>query len=111
MFPFISSLFCQNAALVIPTLALISSSHLASSDIQLPRYLNRVTCSNGTTSKVKHACAPFSVLSPPTTVTFVFLTLIFIHTPCKYDLVYQSSSKISFSYLLPTTHHPGTSNL
>src|SRR5688572_32335470 len=36
IFPLITSLFCQKAALAIPTLALISSSHLASSDIQLP---------------------------------------------------------------------------
>src|SRR5688572_12981318 len=76
IFPLITSLFCQKAALAIPTLALISSSHLASSNIQLPRYLNRVTCSNGTPSRVRHVCDPFLTLSPPNTITFVSLTLI-----------------------------------
>src|SRR5688572_13354749 len=78
MFPLITSLFCQNAGLAIPTLAVVSYSHLASSDIQLPKYLNLVTCSNYTPSKVKHACDPFSAPSPPTTTTFFFLTLISI---------------------------------
>src|SRR2546425_12564752 len=55
----ISSLFCQKAALAIPTLTLISSSLLASSVIQLPKYLKRVTCSKGTLFNVIHCCIPF----------------------------------------------------
>src|SRR5688572_5402154 len=110
IFPLITSLFCQKAALAIPTLALISSSHLASSDIQLPRYLNRVTCSNGTPSRVRHACEPFPTLSPPNTITFIFLTLISIPYSLQVSLAYQSSSAISSSYLLPTPHHQHISN-
>src|SRR5437867_9767905 len=74
----ISSLFCQKAALAIPTLALISSSLLASSVIQLPRYLNRVTCSKGTLFSVIHRCIPFGFAVPFIIITFVFLTLISI---------------------------------
>src|SRR5688572_30464687 len=93
---------CQKAALAIPTLALISSSHLASSDIQLPRYLNRVTCSNGTPSRVRHACDPFPTLSPPNTITFVFLTLISM----PYSLQVSFSLSIIFCnfFLLSATN-------
>src|SRR5688572_28290120 len=102
MFPLITSLFCQKAALAIPTLALISSSHLASSDIQLHRYLNRVTCSNGTPSRVRHACDPFPTLSPPNTIIFVFLTLISM----PYSLQVSFSLSIIFCnfFLLSATN-------
>src|SRR3989441_3171978 len=59
-----SSLFCQKAALAIPTLALISSSLLASSAIELPRYLKRDTCSKGTPSNAVHRCIPFGFAVP-----------------------------------------------
>src|SRR5437867_5470839 len=55
----ISSLFCQKAALAITTLALISSSLLASSVIQLPRYLKRDTCFKDTLFNVINRCIPF----------------------------------------------------
>src|SRR5437867_3628171 len=74
----ISSLFCQKAALAIPTLAVISSSLLASSVIQLSRYLKRVTCSKGTLFNVIHRCIPFGFAVPFIIITFVFFTLISI---------------------------------
>src|SRR3989442_475891 len=74
----ISSVFCEKAALVIHTLALISSSLLASCAIRLPRYLKRVTCSNGTLSNVIHRCIPFGFAVPFIITNFVFLTLISI---------------------------------
>src|SRR2546425_12489087 len=54
----ISSLFCQEAALAIPTLALISSPLLASSVIQIPTYLKRVTCSKGNSPTLSTAASP-----------------------------------------------------
>src|SRR3989441_2856695 len=74
----ISSLFCQKAALAIPTRALISSSLLASSVIQLPRYLKRDTCSKGTLFNVISRCIPFGFVVPFIIITFVFFTLISI---------------------------------
>src|SRR6059036_2895657 len=74
----ISSLFCQKAAIAIPTLALLSSSLLASSVIQLPRYLKRDTCSKGTLFNVINRCIPFGFAVPFIIITFVFFTLISI---------------------------------
>src|SRR5437867_6246610 len=70
----ISSLFCQKIALAIPTLALISSSLLASSVIQLPRYLKRDTCSKDTLFNVINRCIPFDFAVP-----FIIITLSFLH--------------------------------
>src|ERR687891_370491 len=75
MFLLIISLFCQNAALAIPILALTSCSHLAFSVIQLPRYLYCSTCCNSTLSRVTRHCA-FPSLQ--TTITLVFFTFIAI---------------------------------
>src|SRR6267154_718160 len=74
MFLLINALFCQKAALAISTLVLISSSLLASSVIQLPKYLKCLTCSNGIPSNIILRC--FSVLF--IIITLTFLTLIFI---------------------------------
>src|SRR6184192_3038156 len=74
----ISPLFCQKAALAIPTLALISSSILASSAIQLPRYLKRDTCSKGTLFNVINRCIPFGFAVSFIIITLVFFTLISI---------------------------------
>src|SRR5206468_474980 len=74
----ISSLFCQKAALAIPTIALISSSLLASSVIQLPRYLKLDICSKGTLFNVINRCIPFGFAVPLIIITFVFFTLISI---------------------------------
>src|SRR6188768_3526647 len=74
-FLLITSLFCQKAALAIPILAFNSSSHLASSVIQLPKYLYRFTCSNAMLFKVmKH----FTLLALLITITLVFFTFIAI---------------------------------
>src|SRR6478735_7941882 len=71
----INSLFCQKAALAIPIRDLISSSHLASSHIQLPKYLYLSTCSNITLSKtIEHFTFPVLHI----TTTLVFLTFIAI---------------------------------
>src|SRR5688572_13473193 len=107
MFPLITSLFCLNAALAFSLLL----EHLASSDIQVPKYLIRVTCPNGIPSKLKHACDPFSAPSPPTTIIFFFLTLVSM----PYSLQVSFSLSIIFcnffSYLTPTPHHQRTSSL
>src|SRR5688572_11156296 len=101
MFPLITSLFCQNAVQAIPTLALISSSHLASSNIQLPKYLNRVTCSNCTPFNVTHVCDLFVSLSPPiTSLVFVFLTLISM----PYSLQVSFSLSIIFCMFFLVCH-------
>src|SRR5207245_11649035 len=78
MFLLINSLFCQNAALAIPTLALISSSLFAFSVIQLPKYLKRVTCSKGTLFNLIQLCIPFCFSFLFIIITLVFLTLISI---------------------------------
>src|SRR5688572_6674014 len=109
MFHLITSLFCQNAALAITTLARIYPLHTL--------YLLVSNCPNILIEshalkahyQVIHACGPFSASFPPTTITF--LTLIFMHTLCKYYLLYLSSSAISFSNLPPAPHHQRTSNL
>src|SRR6059036_1821856 len=62
----------------MPTLALISSSLLASSVIQQPRYLKRDTCSKGTLFNVISRCIPFGFAVPFIIITFVFFTLISI---------------------------------
>src|SRR2546425_12884457 len=98
--------FCQKAALAIPTLALISSSLLASSVIQLPRYLKRDICSKGTLFNVINRCIPFGFAVPFIIITFVFFTLIFIpYTPCILYLIYLSSSAVFSSSLPPIPHH------
>src|SRR5437867_8180525 len=101
----IVSLFCQKAALAIPTLALISSSLLESSVIQLPRYLKRDTCSKGTLFNVIHRCIPFGFAVPFTIITFVFFTLISIpyvlHVVLNLSIIFCIFS----SSLPPTPHH------
>src|SRR2546425_1251662 len=76
MFLLMNSLFCQNAALTIPTLVLISSSLFASSVIQPPKYLKRVSCSNGTLSNIIQLCITFCFSFLFIIITLVFLTLI-----------------------------------
>src|SRR6267154_3897209 len=78
MFLLINSLFCQMAALAIPTLVLIPSSLFASSVIQLRKYLKCLTCSNGTPSDIILRCIPVISFALLTTITLVFLTLISI---------------------------------
>src|SRR5437899_9398523 len=78
MFLLIKSLFCQNAALAILTLTFISSSHFASSVIQPPKYLKRVTCSKGTLFNIIQLCIPFCFSFSFIIITLVFLTLISI---------------------------------
>src|SRR4029077_10326892 len=99
MFLLINS-FCQNAALANPTLAFISSSLLASSVIQLPKYLKRVTCSRGTLFNFTCLILP----DPFITITFVFLTLISIPYSLQVSLNLSSSAFSSF-YLPPVPHH------
>src|SRR6478735_735429 len=70
-----NSLFCQKTALAVPILAFISSSHLASSLIQLPKYLYLSICSNILLSKtIEHISFPVLL----TTITLVFFTFIAI---------------------------------
>src|SRR6187401_970605 len=74
-FLLITSLFCQKAALAIPILAFNSSSHLASSVIQLPKYLYRFTCSNAMLFKVMEH---FTLLAVLITIILVFFTFLHI---------------------------------
>src|SRR6188508_610053 len=74
-FLLIISLFIQKAALAIPILAFNSSSHLASSVIQLPKYLYRFTCSNAMLFKVMEH---FTLLSLLITITLIFFTFFAI---------------------------------
>src|SRR5437867_2761217 len=101
----VSSLFCQKAALAITTLALISSSLLVSSVIQLPKYLKRVTCSKGTLFNVIHCCIPFRFAVPFIIISFVFFTLISI--PYALHVLFSLSIIfcIFFSCLPPIPHH------
>src|SRR6267154_106412 len=78
MFLLINSLFCQKAALAIPTLVFISSSLFASSVIQLPKYLKCLTCSTGTPSNIILRCIPVISSALLIIITLVFLPLIFI---------------------------------
>src|SRR3989442_4612085 len=96
-----SSLFCQKAALAIPTLALLSSSLLESSVIQLPKYLKRVTCSKGILFNVIHFCIPFGFAVPFIIITFVFFTLISI----PYALHVLFSLSIIFCIFFPFVCH------
>src|SRR5437899_9472185 len=105
MFLLINPLFCQNAALAIPTLALISSSLFAFSVIQLPKYLKRVTCSKGTLFNIVQLCIPFCVSFLFIIITLVFLTLISIPYALHVHLVYLSASACSFSCQPPTPNH------
>src|SRR3989441_10988323 len=99
----ISSLFCQKAALAIFTLALISSSLLASSVIQLPRYLKRDTCSNlGTLFNVINRCIPFGFAIPFIIITFVFFTLISI--PYSLHVVLNLSIIFCLFFLFSATN-------
>src|SRR5206468_1833059 len=65
---------------------------LASSVIQLPRYLKRVTCSIGTLINVIHRCIPIGFVFSFTIITFIFVTLISIPYACMFYLVYLSYS-------------------
>src|SRR5919106_605749 len=107
MFLLIISLFCQNAALAIPILALTSCSHLAFSVIQLPRYLYCSTCCNITLSRVTRHCA-FPSLQ--TTITLFFLHLLPFHKPCTSHSIYLSSSAVSSLCLPLILHHLHISN-
>src|SRR2546425_77830 len=102
MFLLINSLFCQNAALFLPTLALISSSLLASSVIQLPKYLKRVTCSKGTLSNAIRFCIPFGFAFHSYASFMYFLHLSPFHTPCMFYLIYLSSSAVFLLYATNT---------
>src|SRR3989441_600552 len=86
----------------MPTLALISSSLLASSVIQLPRYLKSVTCSKGTLFNVIHRYIPFGFAVPLIIITFVFFTLISIpyalHVLCSLSIIF------CFLFLLSATN-------
>src|SRR5437867_7771137 len=98
----IVSLFCQKAALAIPTLALISLSLLASSVIQLRRYLKLVTCSKGTLFNVIHRCIPFGFAILFIIITFAFFTLISI--PYALHVIFSLSIIFCiFSSCLPPT--------
>src|SRR3989442_14489617 len=69
MFLLSNSLFFQNASLAKAILVLISSVHFASSEIQLPKYLYRDTCSRVLLSNVTwHFILPLLL----TTITLVF---------------------------------------
>src|SRR2546425_6930984 len=102
MFLLINSLFCQNAALAIPTLALISSSLFASSVIQLPKYLKRVTCSKGTLFNIIQLCIPFCFSFLFIIVTLVFLTLISI--PYALHVSFSLSIIFCMFFLLSATN-------
>src|SRR6267154_948718 len=88
MFLLINSLFCQKTALALPSLVIIASSLLASSIIQLPKYLKCLTCFKGTPSNIILRC--FSVLF--IIIILVFLTLIsipyFLHVLCSLSIIF-----------------------
>src|SRR6267154_6263873 len=102
MFLLINSLFCQKAALAIPTLVFISSSLFASSVIQLPKYLKCLTCSNGTPSNIILRCIPVISSILLTTITLVFLTLISI--PYSLHALLSLSIIICIFFLLSATN-------
>src|SRR5207247_6718734 len=104
-----SSLFCQKAALAIPILALISSSLLASSVIQLPRYLKRDTCSKGTPSNSIHRCIPFGFAVLFIIITFVFFTLISI--PYSLHFVLNLSIIFCIFFLFSATNTASSAHL
>src|SRR6187401_1061555 len=80
-FLLIISLFFQKAALAISILAFNSSSHLAASVIQLPKYLYRLTCSNAMLFKIMEH---FTFLALLITVPLVFFTFIAILYCCNH---------------------------
>src|SRR3989442_628777 len=80
----------------------ISSSLLASSVIQLPRYLKRDTCSKGTPSNTIHRCTPFGFVVPFIIITFVFFTLISI--PYALHVVFNLSIIVCIFLLFSATN-------
>src|SRR3989441_1069632 len=96
------------AALAILTFALyylIAPCILFYPAIQLPRYLNRVTCSKGTLFNVIHRCIPFGFAVSIIIITFIFFTLISI--PYALHVLFSLSIIfcIFFSCLPPMPHH------
>src|SRR6266403_1734074 len=87
---------------VPPTYPLISSSLLASSVIQLPRYLKRDTCSKGTPSNTIHRCISFGFAVPFIIITFVFFTLISI--PYSLHVVLNLSIIFCIFFLFSATN-------
>src|SRR6267154_1671952 len=116
MFLLINSLLFQKAPLAIATLAFKSISLLASSVIQLPRYLNRVTCSKGTLSNIIHCCIPFDFSALFIIITLVFLTFISIpyalHVSLNLSIVFciffilSATNTASLAYLKSVTFIP-----
>src|SRR3989442_14236050 len=110
----ISSLFCQKAALAILTLALVSSSLLASSVIQLPRYLNRDTCSKGTLFNVINRCIPFGFAVSFIIITFYlfYIDLHSLHVVLNLSIIFcifslfSATNTASSAYLKFVTFTP-----
>src|SRR6267154_6531284 len=102
MFLLINSLFCQKAALAIPTLVLIFSSLFASSVIQLPKYLKCLTYSNGTPPNIILRCIPVSFSVLFIIITLVFLTLISI--PYSLHVLFSLSIIFCIFFLLSATN-------
>src|SRR5437899_1880262 len=88
------------------TLSLLSPvqypHHCSPSVIQLPRYLNRVTCSKGTLFSVIHRCIPFGFAVPFIIITFVFFTLISI--PYALHVLFSLSTIFCIFFLLSDTN-------
>src|SRR3989442_15122474 len=102
MFPLSNSLFFQNASLAKAILVLISCTHFASSEIQLPKYLYRDTCSSVLLSNVTlHFIFPLLL----TTITLVFSHLLPSHNYCTSHSTYPTSLAASALSIQLKLHH------